>query len=159
LTEGAAMTLFKTLLDKNATAGALLLDPGSIMLFDTSAVTGTLIGGATVDGPGKGVFGDGIVAAAGGELEVASVLVARNARNGIFFSHASGTVANSTIVGNDFYGLAMEECADQVEWEGKGNYVVGNASALPPDKAVQVTTSTGGMAVPPAPEMIEIQTE
>ncbi|MBM4356104.1 MAG: hypothetical protein FJ109_20320 [Deltaproteobacteria bacterium] len=85
-----------------------------------------------------------------------STFVSGDARNGIYYNQSSGSVTDSVIVDNAFYGLAMEECADKVEWDGKGNYVLGNASALPPDKAAQVTTSTGGMAVPPAPEMIEI---
>ncbi len=156
--DGAAVSVRSSCANENTTAGVLVTGPGSAAVLEASAVLSTSSGGAEHARSSFQVYGDGLVADDGGELDLVSVLVSGNARNGIYYNQSSGSVTDSVIVGNDFYGLAMEECADQVTWEGLGNHVVGNASALPPDKAAQVTTSTGGMAVPPTPEMIEIPT-
>ncbi|MBM4354621.1 MAG: hypothetical protein FJ109_12680 [Deltaproteobacteria bacterium] len=153
--EGASLRIAGSLVTGSVTAGVAAFAGGRALL-DGSAVTDTETGGAGTDVEFE-VFGDGLVAAGGSSVEIVSTIVAGNARNGIYYNQSSGSVTDSVIVNNDFYGLAMEECADKVEWEGKGNYIVGNASALPADKAAQVTTSTGGMAVPPAPEMMEVK--
>jgi hypothetical protein len=152
--EGASASIGKSLLAQNATAGAMAVD-GGLILLESSAVYDTQKGGS---GTGRSfqVFGDGIVAEDGAEVDVAATVLAGNGRNGIFFDQSQGSLAGSLVTDNEFYGLAMEKCADRVDWEGTGNYVFGNATGLPPDLAVQVTTSTGGMPVPPAPEMIEL---
>ncbi|MBM4355360.1 MAG: right-handed parallel beta-helix repeat-containing protein [Deltaproteobacteria bacterium] len=157
---GANTQVRYALIQHNDTAGAAChgqvteLGLGHVAILDTQGgmswyddVAGT---------EQKQAFGDGAYAAEGCRMVVAASLLASNRRTGLYFLQSPGQVVGNLIHSNDFYGLAMEECADQVEWEEKGNYIVGNASALPPDKAAQVTTSTGGMAVPPAPEMIEI---
>ncbi len=154
----ASGSLLSCLLADNSTAGVMSWG-FSHTTVDQSAVTHTLAAGMDHVVGGKQVYGDGLMAGNGGELVMDETIVSDNARNGVYYNQSSGSVTNSVIVGNDFYGLAMEECAGQVAWEGKENHVIGNASALPPDKAAQVTTSTGGMAVPPAPEMICIPPE
>ena len=40
-----------------------------------------------------------------------------------------------------------------------GRNIFGNATALPPELAAQVITSTRGLPVPPAPEMIGVSEE
>jgi hypothetical protein len=102
------------------------------------------------------VFGDGVAAVYGSRVEMVSTVVSGNLRNGVYLVSAEGSVYDSVIVSNEFYGLAMEQCADKVDWEGRGNYILGNSTGMPPELAAQVTTSTGGMPVPPAPEMIEL---
>jgi hypothetical protein len=92
----------------------------------------------------------------GAELDLSSTVVAANKRCGAYYYTASGGISGSAITANGFYGLALDQCASQVEWEGNGNVIFGNATGMPLELAAQVTTSTGGMPVPPAPEMIEV---
>ncbi|MBM4355232.1 MAG: DUF1565 domain-containing protein [Deltaproteobacteria bacterium] len=157
--EAAHVMLRLTLFDGNATTGVSAFGQGTVVEMAESAVLDTQPGGYTLETERSSEFqvcGDGILAAEGSTAVMLSTFVSGDARNGIYFNQSEGSVTDSVIVNNDFYGLAMEECADQVAWEGQGNHFLGNAAALPSDKAAQVTTSTGGMAVPPAPEMIEI---
>jgi len=151
--QNASMFILDSLFVENTTGGVFVLDGGSVRL-EKSAVRNTRKGGAGAGGHFQS-FGDGVVSGEG-MVELVATLVAGNGRSGVYFSSSSGSVSDSVIVDNEFYGLAMEECADQVEWEGKGNFILGNATAMPPDEAVEVTTSTGGMPVPPAPGMIEV---
>jgi len=152
--EGAETSVINSLLVHNATAGILAGADGSIRISE-SVVLNTEHGGAGTRGKVQ-VYGDGILAADGGTVDAESTIVAANGRNGVFFKKSQGSVIDSVIVGNEFYGLVMEQCADKVTWEGKGNYILGNAGALPSDEAAQVTTSTGGMPIPPAPKMVAV---
>jgi len=154
LVEASSAFILDSLVEATYTSGVFLTEKSTATL-QGSAVMATQAGGVGW-GTGKGeqIYGDGIVATGWAELDLVSVLAMGNKRVGVYYDRASGTVTGVLSTGNDFYGLAMEECADMVEWEGKGNFIVGNATALPPDKAAQVTTTTGGMAVPPAPAMV-----
>jgi len=152
-----SMSLLNSLIAENSTAGVAAFTGGHLHL-EASAVLNTGKGGAKGTSSPQ-VFGDGVLCANASEIDLVTTVVAGNGRNGVYFYKAPGSVTDSVVVDNEFYGLAMEACADQVEWEGMGNHILGNARALPSDKAAQVTTSTGGMPVPEAPQMICVPPE
>ena len=99
------------------------------------------------------VFGDGILAVDGAILEVANSTVVSNGRSGIYYVKSKGKVSGTLITGCPSYGLAMDSCAQDVEWEVLENHIFGNAGALPEAMAAEVTENPGGLPVPPAPKI------
>ena len=157
--EGAEAMALMCLFQRNATSGVDAFDEGTALGLETCAVLDTQAGG--MDVPTEHalefqVFGDGILAAPGTSVDVASTVVLNNARSGLYYYEAGGTIDGSAIAGNLSYGLAMEQCAEDLAYEGRGNFIFGNALDLPAAKAAEVTTNPEGLPVPPIPEVAEV---
>jgi len=50
----------------------------------------------------------------------------------------------------------MEQSAAAVAYQGAGNFVFGNATELPVDLKTEISTSPGGLPVPPPPELFTV---
>jgi len=118
----------------------------SLLHVENSAVLKTKKGGFEVPGHGYEVFGDGLFAGGGAELQLDSVVVMDNARTGAYYHESAGAVSNTVIAGNGSYGLAMESCHQYVD--DSDMFIFGNVLEA-------VTKSPQGLPVPPPPEIME----
>lgn len=92
---------------------------------------------------GNEVFGDGVFAGGGSELQFDSVVLMDNARTGAYYHESAGAVSNTVIAGNGSYGLAMQD-SDQFVDESD-TFIFGNVLEA-------VTTAPQGLPVPPPPD-------
>jgi len=146
--------------DHNTTGVLISSQSETTVLLDSCAVLETGAGGAWLRDPETGeenkefqVFGDGVaVVGEGAVADISSLVVMGNVRCGVYYYEAAGTVSNSVITGNSSFGLAMESCAQRVDFETAANYVFANALDLPPAQAAEITTSPSGLPVPAPPE-------
>ena len=76
-----------------------------------------------------------------------------NSRCGVYLENSVGVITDSVIALNSSFGLAMADCAEDVQHQGKGNIIAGNALSLPPNLAAEITASPSGLPVPPVPEV------
>jgi len=152
----ASLSIEGSLVEGNGTTGVAVFHQGSTIAVQDSRVTGTQAGGAIVFRNGREEqqnFGDGILAAQLGHTVVSNSLVDGNSRCGIYVAGSSATVAGNSVVGNNSFGLAMEECADKVNFEGLGNLFAGNGSGLPAVVKAETTDTPKGLPVPPPPSL------
>jgi hypothetical protein len=151
---GATVDLNYSLVSNNSTAGVAAYSPGTTINITDSAITGTLTGGAEIDLGGEfQVFGDGIISADGGTVNVIRSVLAGNGRTGAYYFKGVGTLEDTVITGNASYGLAIQDTEDEVFHDGLGNVISGNALELSSAQAMEVTTSPGDLPVPPPPQM------
>jgi hypothetical protein len=152
--QGSA-TVESCLLAGNQVFGLAAADSASVLVSDCE-ISATGKGMAPCEGTGcrgeTATYGDGLLAESA-QLDVESCIVTGNERAGVFFSRSEGSLKDSLIFENRSYGLALESCAEDVDWEGMGCWFVGNAYDLPPAYAAEVTTSPQGLPVPPPPEL------
>ncbi len=144
------------LIEDNGTAGIFVLDDGSSASVSNSSLQSTATGGAEpeVEGTFEGqVFGDGLFAGNDASVDISSTLVMGNSRCGVYLENSVGVITDSVIALNSSFGLAMADCAEDVQHQGKGNIIAGNALSLPPNLAAEITASPSGLPVPPVPEV------
>ena len=157
---GAKIGLRGVLLAGNRTAGLMAEGAGTVVTIEDSAVLSTEPGGGG-SGPLDQVYGDGLVALLGAVLEVTRVIISDNARTGIYFDIASGLVVESSIFGNGSHGLAMNQCAELVEYGSntlsspglQDNWIFGNAHGMDASPLDQVTTTPGQLQLPTIPDL------
>ena len=157
---GQAVTyVARSLFRNNSTAGLAASGTGASLSITESAVLDTRDGGGVIDMGSWEVsqnFGDGVVAEDGAVLEMHGSYVADNARCGAYYYGSSGFVSGSVVAGNLHYGLAMENCEQDVSYAGAENYFFGNGSALPFAEPQQITASPKAGGVPSIPSVLEI---
>ena len=149
--EGASGTVSWCRIEGNSTSGISVWGrsegPGrrdpSLLHVENSAVLNTKKGGAIIPGGGYEVFGDGVFAGGGSELQLDSVVVMDNARAGAYYHKSAGGMSGTVIAGNGSYGLAMESCHQYVDYSDAFSF--GN-------ELEAVTKSPHGLPVPPPPE-------
>jgi hypothetical protein len=131
----------------------------SSLSVSNCAIAGTS-GMDDVEWWGKGqMFGDGLVATDGAQLDVSSTVIASNMRAGIYFRESAGSVNGSVVWGNGLHGLAMYQCSDEVTWTspedpdaaGAASHFFGNALE-PPFSGEQIANVTQDFGTPDAPE-------
>ena len=150
--DGGHILARRTLVGGNATAGVVILNPGSQVTLDRSAVVGTVSGGRASPVEGQQSYGDGVV------LENASLLATEtvfmdNSRAGIFFSDSSGQLDHCVSHRNGSYGLVLRGSEATVAWETGGNRIWGNGLKLPErGSGTDVTTDPYGLPIPPGPD-------
>jgi len=156
---GAEGRSFFSLFNRNTTNGVASFGEGTSISLDNCALLQTAKGGASVE-PRPGaefqVFGDGLLAAGGSRAELTSTVVMGNGRTGAYYSTSSGEVRDSVIWMSSSYGLAMASCHQDVDYNENGNFIFGNAHALPPELVSQVTTTPGGLPVPDPAKIAEL---
>ena len=131
----------------------------SILSVVTSAVLNTRKAGAEFGDEGPQVFGDGVFAGYGSILSMDSVVVMNSGRAGVHYDESEGEISSTVITGSSSYGLALDQCAESVEYEGRVNYIFGNALDMSAEEAAEVTANPKGLPVPPAPEVWEVSFE
>ena len=150
-----------SLIRDNNTTGVLISSRSdTAVLLNDCAVLHSMAGGAWLEEPETGesrkefqVFGDGVaIVGEGAAVDISDLLVMDNARCGVYYCEAAGTVSGSVITGNLSFGLAMEDSAQHVDFETTANHVFANALDLPPALAAQITTNPTGLPVPAPPE-------
>jgi len=151
--QGGHAELSHCLVQGNGTTGLHSLDPGTLLTVSDSAVLETTAASGLADDRELQVFGDGLYAGAGSEMKVSSCLVAHNERSGIYFYNGFGDVVDSVIFGNSSYGLAMEQCEQDVTYLDSGNTILGNATGQPAGQKAETTGSPEGLPPPPAPSL------
>lgn len=128
----------------------------------SSAVQSTLGGGAWLveaigeQGREYQVFGDGVFVTGSADLMVYNSLLKDNARCGVYYYEAMGTLSGSVVTGNESYGVAMAKCALRITHENGGNQLFGNALSLPEAERLELTDSPGGLPLPPPAAVAEL---
>lgn len=91
---------------------------------------------------GADIYGDGVLAADEGMLDLDSCLVTGSARAGIYL-HQSGesSLSGTLVTRNVRYGLAMTKSKERTVYAGNGNVVVGNL------EDPQITDTPEGMTI------------
>ena len=149
----------KVLVADNDTMGISIStsESAQVWLTDT-AVLRTRKGGAWVmtDGDdGKAqeyqVFGDGISVTGDIVASLVSVVVQDNARCGAYFYESSGGLLNSVLSRNGGFGLALENCEGNVNYQDVSNFILGNALDLPEAQAADISVNPTGLPAPPTP--------
>jgi hypothetical protein len=158
---GARAELDHCLVDNNRTYGVAVAENGSELLVSNCQISSTARGGGplgddSTDAPTYG--GDGLFIFLA-EGVVSSSFVAHNARTGILVRESSATIEESLVFSNDSYGLAMMDCADQVQHSEGNNTIVSNASEMAEGYRQQITDSPGDMPVAPLPDAVKLVVE
>ena len=156
---GASLDLLGCLIRGNTSSGVAVYGIGykdgtfqaSELTMTDSAVIGTRSGIGRLPTGDVQKLGDGVFVGAGSHAVVGSSVILSNARTGIYFFQAFGTISGITVSGNQSYGLALEDCIDYVQLEG--NEVFGNALGLQPGQAAEITINPGGLTPPTPPEV------
>ena len=151
-------SLLRCRIQRNATAGVASFGLQSTVSLTECMVDETMSATTWLGEDGEQgelqVYGDGVVASAGGAVHVSGTIVTGNARTGLYYNLAGGTVEDSIATGNMSYGLATEQCEADVSHDHSGNHIFGNALDLPPAQAADVSANPGGLPPPPPPEIL-----
>jgi hypothetical protein len=150
---GAEAEVAHSLFIDNQVAGLLVGGDQTRLRLADSFISGTASGKSCDEAAGCQAFGDGVVAGKGATVELASTVFAANARCGVYYHKSAGSLADSVIMLNQSYGLALHESEADVDFEGRGNTIRFNALGLPEAYAADVTTSPEGLPAPTFPLM------
>jgi hypothetical protein len=83
--------------------------------------------------------GDGGTVISGGTLDIRNSTISNSSRCGVFVYSGVGILANSTITGNDLWGLAFNEDSSTVSY-ASGNHIFGNSLALSDELKAQINS-------------------
>jgi hypothetical protein len=151
---GSKLEVHHSLFMENAAAGVMVADQGTFGDIASSAVLRTHKGGTTLHLPDgskeQQVHGDGVVVALGGHANIDSSLFSGNTRTGLYFAESTGTLTGNVIMGNESFGLAIDNTVHSVDYDNGTNFFLGNSTSLPPGIAAEVTTNPEGLPLPKA---------
>jgi len=154
--DGVYLELLASMLTGNTSAGLAIGGAGTYVKVSQVGISGTHSGGMSI---GKGperefqVFGDGLFVDQGAFVELDQAVLWENERCGVYFVKASGAINGTLVSGNKSFGMALEKCAQSVDYGDPGNFFIGNSLALPPAQSAEVTHSPEGLPPPPPPPM------
>lgn len=146
------LSVHDCLVEGNTTAGLAAVHGAATLSVDGTAVSGTAGGGGRADGEYQS-YGDGLFVGESATAEVTDSIFADNDRCGLYYHQASGSIRNSIVTGNSSYGLGLEDSDASVDWKNVANHIFGNSLDLPTNLAAEVSTSPGGLSIPPAPQV------
>ena len=163
LVEGARMEMNNSLVTENQTAGVMVFSPSTVLQLNLSTIQKTMGGGLGPQGQSP-VYGDGVLAIWDSMVTATSTIIRDNSRTGLFYWSAQGTVSGCQVWRNSSYGVALQDCKEEVkvidgatyQLGDLGNYFVGNCTDLAEEYVQQYSTTPGEMPVPDPPDIMDL---